>query len=160
MPNLAASFTAASLLLLPLHPAATARSIDTTAPILLARKGNDGFRTWEVRRVRGQKGDIPMTESAIADLDRFLKDRLRLPDDVRGSLTMQVHIYQGRIIETLVKRSDRDLTNYAVLLPLQGQLMKWRIREPLNGYFELRLRTVPFREEEPTPPIPDVPNSR
>ncbi|MEO0946988.1 MAG: hypothetical protein AAFY11_02360, partial [Cyanobacteria bacterium J06641_5] len=87
-----------------------------------------------------------------------LKERLRLPNDMRGRLTMEVRIYQGQIIQTMVTRSDSDLETPIAVLPLRGHLMTWRAQEPLDGSFKLRLRTIAFREEAPTvPPVPTRP---
>lgn len=151
MLKLAAAIAATCLWLLPGLPVLAQISV----PIFPEQKNKDRLRTWEVRDV---DGDLPITDSAIADLNRHLKERLRLPNDMRGRLTMEVRIYQGQIIQTMVTRSDSDLETPIAVLPLRGHLMTWRAQEPLDGSFKLRLRTIAFREEAPTvPPVPTRP---
>lgn len=154
MSKLAAAVAATCLFLLPSMPVLAQLPL----PILFPNQEDEDkerFRTWEVRDV---DGDFPITDSAIADLNRHLKARLRLPNDMRGRLTMQVRIYQGQIVATMVTRSDEDLEAPIAILPLKGHLMAWRAQEPLDGNFKLRLRTIAFREEAPTiPPVPTGP---
>ena len=79
-----------------------------------------------------------LAENEIKSLTQYL-EKLKLPSNIEGELTLEFQIEKGRVKNIFVKEKESTITDYDIINWLKKSLLTWTLSNSINTNATLKL---------------------